>query len=100
MAALASPSSPSLPSSRESHPPRFMSNQEDLTWLIDILRSVQLEQFFVRIRDQLQVTRLEHFEYVTVEDLEKVIILRRSHALKYNFNFKKFNFVHKKNTDI
>lgn len=45
---------------------------DDLTWLLDILRSVQLEQFFVRIRDQLQVSRLEHFEFVLPEDLEKV----------------------------
>ena len=49
---------------------------EDLSWLLDILRSVQLEQFFARIRDQLQVTRLDHFEFVQAEDLEKVGMAR------------------------
>ena len=49
-----------------------MTPPEDLTWLLEMLRSVQLEQFFARIRDQLQVSRLEHFEYVNTEDLEKV----------------------------
>lgn len=44
----------------------------DLSWLLDLLRSVQLEQFFVRIRDHLQVSRLEHFEFVQAQDLEKV----------------------------
>jgi receptor protein-tyrosine kinase/activated CDC42 kinase 1 len=52
------------------------SHGEDLSWLVEILRSVQLEQFFVRIRDQLQVSRLEHFEYVQPEDLEKVGMAR------------------------
>ncbi len=61
------PGPPSLPST---------SQGEDVTWLLDILRSVQLEQFFARIRDQLQVTRLEHFEFVTAEDLEKVGLAR------------------------
>ena len=66
-------------------------------WLYELLQEVQLEQFFVRIRDDLQVsiclvrglgsvtlpewhsifsvmqiTRLSHFEYVTPEDLEKI----------------------------
>ncbi len=54
------------------HPPQV----EDVRWLLDLLRSVQLEQFFVRLRDQLQVTRLEHFEFVTPEDLEKVGMAR------------------------
>ena len=38
----------------------------------NILSQVQLEQFFVRIRDELQVSRMQHFEYVQSEDLEKV----------------------------
>ncbi len=56
------------------HPPPPLG--EDVSWLLEILRSVQLEQFFVRIRDHLQVTRLEHFEFVTPEDLEKVGMAR------------------------
>ncbi|TRY70427.1 hypothetical protein TCAL_09298 [Tigriopus californicus] len=48
----------------------------DLSWLLDLLRSVQLEQFFVRIRDHLQVSRLEHFEFVQAEDLEKIGMAR------------------------
>ena len=54
------------------------SGSQDLAWLLEILRSVQLEQFYARIRDQLQVSRLEHFDYVQPEDLEKV----RKHVLK------------------
>ena len=41
-------------------------------WLFSILQQVQLEQFYVRIRDHLQISRLSHFDYVTPEDLEKV----------------------------
>ena len=60
---------------------------EDLTWLLDLLRSVQLEQFYVRLRDQLQVSRLEHFEFVTVQDLEKVYKhLITSHQAVDNLN--------------
>ena len=45
-------------------------------WLYQLLTSAQLEQFYVRIRDQLQVSRLEHFDYVTCQDLEKVGLAR------------------------
>ncbi|KAJ8725766.1 hypothetical protein PYW08_003949 [Mythimna loreyi] len=41
-------------------------------WLCDILQNVQLEQFYLPIRDQLQITRLAHFDYVHAEDLEKL----------------------------
>lgn len=41
-------------------------------WLCDILQHVQLEQFYVPIRDQLQITRLAHFDYVHTEDLERI----------------------------
>ncbi|KAK3860468.1 hypothetical protein Pcinc_033481 [Petrolisthes cinctipes] len=37
-----------------------------------LLAEVQLGQFFTRIRDNFQVTRLSHFEYVHVEDLERI----------------------------
>ncbi|XP_055854029.1 activated Cdc42 kinase Ack [Episyrphus balteatus] len=40
-------------------------------WLEDLLREVQLEQFLARIRDDLQVTRLAHFDYVQPTDLER-----------------------------
>ncbi|XP_026757721.2 activated Cdc42 kinase Ack isoform X1 [Galleria mellonella] len=41
-------------------------------WLCEILRNVQLEQFYLPIRDQLQITRLAHFDYVHAEDLERI----------------------------
>ncbi|KAL5286648.1 TNK2 family protein [Megaselia abdita] len=40
-------------------------------WLEDLLREVQLEQFLPSIRDDLQVTRLAHFDYVHANDLER-----------------------------
>ena len=33
---------------------------------------MQLQQYFLRIRDELNVTRLSHFDYVKNEDLEKI----------------------------
>lgn len=44
----------------------------DTQWLYDLLQEVQLEQFFPRIRDELQVTRLDHFDYVLSYDLENI----------------------------
>ncbi|XP_058118561.1 activated Cdc42 kinase Ack [Anopheles ziemanni] len=44
----------------------------DTAWLEELLQDVQLEQFLPRIRDELQVTRLAHFDYVHVDDLEKI----------------------------
>lgn len=41
-------------------------------WLEDLLRDVQLEQFLIGIKDDLQITRLAHFDYVRFEDLEKI----------------------------
>ncbi|XP_043269607.1 activated CDC42 kinase 1 [Venturia canescens] len=49
-----------------------MAEDEGTEWLQDLLRDVQLTQFFTRIRDDLQVTRLHHFDYVQPEDLEKI----------------------------
>lgn len=40
-------------------------------WLVDLLKEVQLEQFLERIRNDLQVTRLAHFDYVQTDDLER-----------------------------
>ena len=47
-------------------------NEDSAEWLLHILKQVQLEQFYVRIRDHLQISRMSHFEYVTADDLEKV----------------------------
>uniref|UniRef100_A0A087XL08 Activated CDC42 kinase 1 n=1 Tax=Poecilia formosa TaxID=48698 RepID=A0A087XL08_POEFO len=41
-------------------------------WLLELLTDVQLQQYFLRIRDELNVTRLSHFDYVKNEDLEKI----------------------------
>lgn len=47
-------------------------SEEGLNWLYELLQDVQLSQFLASIRDDLQITRLEHFDYVKPEDLEKV----------------------------
>lgn len=49
-----------------------MADDEGTEWLHELLHDVQLTQFFTRIRDDLQVTRLHHFDYVQPEDLEKI----------------------------
>ncbi|XP_066588735.1 activated Cdc42 kinase Ack isoform X2 [Prorops nasuta] len=49
-----------------------MADDESTEWLQELLHDVQLSQFFTRIRDDLQVTRLHHFDYVQSEDLEKI----------------------------
>nr|XP_029518505.1 activated CDC42 kinase 1-like [Oncorhynchus nerka] len=46
--------------------------EEGTEWLIDLLTDVQLQQYFLRVRDELNVTRLSHFDYVKNEDLEKI----------------------------
>jgi len=49
-----------------------MAEEEGIEWLQELLHDVQLSQFFTRIRDDLQITRLHHFDYVQPEDLEKI----------------------------
>ncbi|KYM94508.1 Activated CDC42 kinase 1 [Cyphomyrmex costatus] len=49
-----------------------MADEEGTEWLQELLHDVQLSQFFTRIRDDLQITRLHHFDYVQAEDLEKI----------------------------
>lgn len=44
----------------------------DTEWLEELLADVQLEQFLHKIREDLQVTRLAHFDYVHADDLEKI----------------------------
>lgn len=47
-------------------------SEAGLKWLYELLQDVQLEQFFTRFRDDLQITRLSHFDYVQPEDLENI----------------------------
>lgn len=49
-----------------------MQCEEGTEWLLELLMEVQLQQFLLRIRDELNVTRLSHFDYVKNEDLEKI----------------------------
>ncbi|XP_062377363.1 activated CDC42 kinase 1 isoform X4 [Sardina pilchardus] len=49
-----------------------MQADEGTEWLLELLTDVQLQQYFLRIRDELNVTRLSHFDYVKTEDLEKI----------------------------
>uniref|UniRef100_T1JF86 Uncharacterized protein n=1 Tax=Strigamia maritima TaxID=126957 RepID=T1JF86_STRMM len=49
-----------------------MGDGDGIEWLYEILQEVQLEQFFPKIRDELQITRVSHFDYVQAEDLEKI----------------------------
>lgn len=49
-----------------------MADAESSEWLLELLQEVQLEQFYVKLRDTLQVTRISHFDYVVTEDLEKI----------------------------
>ncbi|CRL00793.1 CLUMA_CG014045, isoform A [Clunio marinus] len=41
-------------------------------WLFDLLIDCELEQFYSPIIDELQITRLAHFDYVHAEDLAKI----------------------------
>lgn len=49
-----------------------MQADEGSEWLLELLSEVQLQQYFLRIRDDLNITRLSHFDYVKNEDLEKI----------------------------
>ncbi|XP_072469793.1 activated CDC42 kinase 1 isoform X11 [Notamacropus eugenii] len=49
-----------------------MQAEEGTGWLLELLAEVQLQQYFLRLRDDLNITRLSHFEYVKNEDLEKI----------------------------
>ncbi|CAJ1081620.1 activated CDC42 kinase 1 isoform X1 [Xyrichtys novacula] len=51
---------------------QMMQCEEGTEWLLELLTDVQLQQYFLRIRDELNVTRLSHFDYVKNEDLEKI----------------------------
>uniref|UniRef100_A0A8C6KF41 Tyrosine kinase, non-receptor, 1 n=1 Tax=Nothobranchius furzeri TaxID=105023 RepID=A0A8C6KF41_NOTFU len=45
---------------------------QDTEWLYQLLAEVQLEKFYVRIRDGLNITRVEHFSYVKECDFEQI----------------------------
>uniref|UniRef100_A0A8C6LEI1 Activated CDC42 kinase 1 n=1 Tax=Nothobranchius furzeri TaxID=105023 RepID=A0A8C6LEI1_NOTFU len=60
------------PSDDEERLGRSMQSEEGTEWLQDLLMEVQLQQYFKQIRDDLNVTRLSHFDYVKNEDLEKI----------------------------
>lgn len=48
------------------------SDVKETQWLLDLLLECQLESFYTQIRDELQITRLAHFDYVHSDDLAKI----------------------------
>ena len=49
-----------------------MLMDQDTQWLYQLLAEVQLDKFYLRVRDDLNITRIEHFAYVKESDLETV----------------------------
>ncbi|AWO97616.1 putative non-receptor tyrosine-protein kinase TNK1 [Scophthalmus maximus] len=49
-----------------------MLMDQDTQWLYHLLAEVQLEKFYLRVRDGLNITRIEHFAYVKESDLEQI----------------------------
>ncbi|XP_034413747.1 LOW QUALITY PROTEIN: non-receptor tyrosine-protein kinase TNK1 [Cyclopterus lumpus] len=49
-----------------------MLMDKDTQWLYHLLAEVQLEKFYLRVRDGLNITRTEHFNYVKESDLEQI----------------------------
>lgn len=49
-----------------------MVEGEGAQWLEELLEETQLQMFLTKIHDDLQVSRLDHFQYVRTEDLEKI----------------------------
>lgn len=49
-----------------------MLMDQDTQWLYQLLSDVQLEKFYMRVRDGLNITRIEHFAYVKESDLEQI----------------------------
>ncbi|KAM5273304.1 non-receptor tyrosine-protein kinase TNK1 [Ctenodactylus gundi] len=70
-------------------------------WLLQLLRDVQLAQFYRPILEELNVTRPEHFEFVRPEDLDGIGMgrpaqRRLAEALKrHRSGFKSKNWVYK-----
>ncbi|XP_075968414.1 non-receptor tyrosine-protein kinase TNK1 [Anarhichas minor] len=49
-----------------------MLMDQDTQWLYQLLAEVQLEKFYLRVRDGLNISRAEHFNYVKESDLEQI----------------------------
>lgn len=49
-----------------------MVTEEGTEWLLSLLREVQLEQFYSKIQDELNVTRPGHFDFVKPFDLDQI----------------------------
>ncbi|XP_070710974.1 non-receptor tyrosine-protein kinase TNK1 [Pempheris klunzingeri] len=49
-----------------------MLMDQETQWLYHLLAEVQLEKFYLRVRDGLNITRIEHFAYVKESDLEQI----------------------------
>ncbi|XP_066578609.1 non-receptor tyrosine-protein kinase TNK1 isoform X2 [Amia ocellicauda] len=49
-----------------------MVMDQDTQWLYQLLAEVQLERFYLRLRDNLNISRIEHFSYVKECDLEQI----------------------------
>ncbi|XP_070786384.1 non-receptor tyrosine-protein kinase TNK1 [Enoplosus armatus] len=49
-----------------------MLMDQETQWLYQLLAEVQLEKFYLRVRDGLNITRIEHFTYVKESDLEQI----------------------------
>lgn len=56
----------------EDLPGRVMLMDQDTQWLYQLLVEVQLDKFYIRVRDGLNITRIEHFSYVKESDLEQI----------------------------
>lgn len=60
----------SLPSAVVTH--RVMLMEQDTQWLYHLLAEVQLERFYLRFRDSLNITHVEHFAYIKESDLKQI----------------------------
>lgn len=60
----------------------------DTQWLYQLLAEVQLERFYLRMRDGLNVTRIEHLNYVKEADLEQIGISKPGLSCKAVFYLK------------
>ncbi|KAJ1080069.1 hypothetical protein NDU88_000291, partial [Pleurodeles waltl] len=49
-----------------------MMPEDSTEWLHQLLRELQLDQFYAKIRDDLNVTRLSHFDFVRPLDLDHI----------------------------
>ncbi|XP_069500848.1 non-receptor tyrosine-protein kinase TNK1 [Ambystoma mexicanum] len=49
-----------------------MMPEDNTEWLHQLLREIQLEKFYSKIRDDLNVTRLSHFDFVRPLDLDHI----------------------------